>query len=103
MSIKAVLFDLDGTVLPLDQDEFTKGYFSILAKKVGPYGYETKKLVDAIWSGTTKMVENDGTKSNADAFWDRFAEIYGEEKRKDREPHQVGRTCSGRFRDVYGI
>ena len=26
MSIKAVLFDLDGTLLPLDQNEFIKGY-----------------------------------------------------------------------------
>ena len=25
--VKAVLFDLDGTLLPMDQDEFTKGYF----------------------------------------------------------------------------
>lgn len=34
--IKAILFDLDGTLLPMDQDEFTKGYFNLLAAKLAP-------------------------------------------------------------------
>ena len=38
MSITTVLFDLDGTLLPMDQDAFTKGYFKLLAKKLLPYG-----------------------------------------------------------------
>ena len=33
MKIKAILFDLDGTLLPMNQDEFTKAYFGALAKK----------------------------------------------------------------------
>lgn len=33
MKITTVLFDLDGTLLPMDNDEFTKGYFKLLAKK----------------------------------------------------------------------
>jgi len=31
MNLKYVLFDLDGTLLPMDQDLFTKHYFSLLA------------------------------------------------------------------------
>ena len=31
--IKNVLFDLDGTLLPMDMDEFTNGYFKFLVKK----------------------------------------------------------------------
>ena len=27
MKIKTVMFDLDGTLLPMDQDQFTKYYF----------------------------------------------------------------------------
>ena len=34
MNIKAVLFDLDGTLLPMDQDIFVKSYFGLLAKKL---------------------------------------------------------------------
>lgn len=34
--IKTVLFDLDGTLLPMDQEKFTKSYFKQLAKRVAP-------------------------------------------------------------------
>lgn len=33
MRIKAILFDLDGTLLPMDQEIFIKAYFGGLAKK----------------------------------------------------------------------
>ena len=79
MSITTVLFDLDGTLLPMDNDEFTKGYFKLLAAKMAPYGYESKELVDAIWAGTASMVKNDGSKSNEEAFWNTFSKIYGEQ------------------------
>lgn len=77
-TIKMVLFDLDGTLLPMDQDEFVKGYFGLLAKKCAPHGYEPKKLVDAVWAGTAAMVKNDGSRPNYDAFWAKMVEIYGE-------------------------
>jgi len=84
MSIKAVLFDLDGTLLPMDQDAFTKGYFKLLAKKVAPYQYKPQELIDAVWQGTAAMVQNDGTQSNEAAFWRRFAEIYGAKAMDDK-------------------
>lgn len=84
MNITTVLFDLDGTLLPMDQDKFTECYFKLLAVKAAPYGYEPKKLVSAIWQGTAAMVKNDGTKTNEDAFWDEFAAIYGKDKLCDR-------------------
>ena len=40
MTLKMVLFDLDGTLLPMVMDEFTGGYFKMLAEKLNPYGYE---------------------------------------------------------------
>ena len=48
--------DRDGTLLPMDQEAFTTGYFKFLAKKLAPYGYEPKSLVDAIWAGTAADV-----------------------------------------------
>ena len=77
MSIKVVLFDLDGTLLPMDQDVFVKAYFKGIAAKLAPYGYEPKALIDAIWAGTIKMIKNDGRRTNEEAFWDYFASIYG--------------------------
>ena len=86
MNITTVLFDLDGTLLPMDQDAFTTGYFRLLAKKLAPCGYEPKSLVDAIWAGTAAMVRNDGSRTNEQAFWQKFAAIYGEEKARADQP-----------------
>ena len=84
MKITTILFDLDGTLLPMDNDEFTKGYFKLLVKKLAPYGYEPQKLIDGIWSGTAAMVKNDGTKSNEQAFWEKFSEMFGEKALADK-------------------
>lgn len=83
MSIKAVLFDLDGTLLPMDQNQFVKAYFQLLAVKLAPRGYEPKQLVDAIWAGTAAMVKNTGRQNNEAAFWEKFTEIYGEKAKED--------------------
>ena len=77
MKLTTILFDLDGTLLPMDNDEFTRGYFKLLAAKMAPLGYEPKRLVDAVWTGTAAMVKNDGSRSNETAFWQAFGQIYG--------------------------
>ena len=83
--MKAVLFDLDGTLLPMDQEGFTKTYFKLLAAWLAPRGYDPMKLVDSIWKGTAAMVMNDGSCVNEEAFWHTFADIYGPESLKDKE------------------
>lgn len=83
MKTKVILFGLDGTLLPMDQDVFVKTYFGLLAKKLSNQGYEPNKLVESVWLGTKAMVKNDGKISNEEAFWNKFAEIYGEDARKD--------------------
>ena len=83
MSIKMILFDLDGTLLPMDQEVFVKTYFGLLAKKLAPYGYEPDKLIQAVWAGTGAMVKNDGKESNEERFWQTFAQVYGVDAKKD--------------------
>jgi len=83
MSITTILFDLDGTLLPMDQDEFTKAYFALLAKKAAGHGYDPQALVDGIWKGTAAMVKNDGSCLNEEAFWRAFCGIFGEKARLD--------------------
>ncbi len=83
MEIKNVLFDLDGTLLPMDMEEFTGGYFAMLTKKLAPRGYDPKQLIDAIWAGTAAMVKNDGNRTNEAAFWAKFAQIFGEKSLED--------------------
>ena len=83
MSIKAVLFDLDGTLLPMDQDVFIKDYFGRMAKKLAPYGYDPNILVKAIHAGMGAMVGNDGSCTNEEAFWNAFTSILGERAKED--------------------
>ena len=73
MSIKAVLFDLDGTLLPMDQEEFVKAYFGLLAKRLAPLGYESGRLYQVLWKGVAAMVQNDGSCVNEEVFWKVFA------------------------------
>ena len=83
--IKAVFFDLDGTLLPLNEDEFIKLYFGLLCKKMAPLGYIPEELVKVIWDGTKAMYMNDGSKTNEEVFWSVFEKYYGSEKLKDKQ------------------
>lgn len=102
MPLRYILFDLDGTLLPMDQNTFVQAYFKLLAQKLAPYGYDPQDLVDAIWKGTAAMVSNDGHWTNETAFWDRFSTLLGERSRKDQllfdeyyhqEFQQVRKVC----------
>lgn len=83
MKVKAVLFDLDGTLLPMDQDVFIREYLGRLAGKLAPLGYDPKALISAIWAGTAAMVKNDGSRSNEAVFWAYFCGVFGENARQD--------------------
>ena len=100
--ITTYLFDLDGTLLPMDQEVFTTAYFKLLAAKIAPRGYDPEKLVAGIWEGTAAMVQNDGSRTNEEAFWKKFAGIFGEKVLEDKplfedfyqnEFNDVARVC----------
>lgn len=84
MKLTTILFDLDGTLLPMDQDVFIKAYMKGLCEKTAPLGYDPQKLVEAVWKGTGAMVKNDGSARNEDVFWKAFAGIFGESALKDK-------------------
>ena len=83
MSIKVVLFDLDGTLLPMDQDTFIKAYLGGMAKKLAPHGYNPDELVKAVYAGMKAMTTNDGSCTNEEAFWAAFTGLLGEKVRED--------------------
>ena len=78
MAITTVLFDLDGTLLPQDQDVFLKSYFRHLVKKLASHGYDPDLTVKAIWRCTEAMIKNDGSCTNEQAFWRDFAKMCGD-------------------------
>ena len=79
--LTTILFDLDGTLLPMEQEPFIKLYFGLLAKTCIPLGLPKEKLIPAIWTGTEAMVKNDGAVLNHDRFWDAFAAAMGDHVR----------------------
>lgn len=84
MSIKAVLFDLDGTLLKMDQEEFAKSYFKYLVKHLAPKGYEPDKLLKVLWLGIKAMATNDGSCSNEEVFWKVFTQAFGDKSIEDK-------------------
>ena len=101
--IDTVLFDLDGTLLPMNQDYFVKTYMGLLARTLAPRGYEPKQLVSAVWQGVGAMVRSDPALRNEDAFWACMADIYGPQVRADlpafdsfyRNEFQLARSAVG--------
>lgn len=83
MSITTVLFDLDGTLLPMDQDRFAEAYVKGLTFAAEPAGYSPMILSTAIVAGTAAMVKNDGEKTNEEVFWDTLERTYGESVKDD--------------------
>ncbi|MBO5715107.1 MAG: HAD family hydrolase [Clostridia bacterium] len=80
---KLILFDLDGTLLPMDLDVFTKAYFYALVKKLAQLGLpasteeEQKALASAVWVATGAMMKNDGSCTNEERFFSVFEKLLG--------------------------
>ena len=101
MSIKAILFDLDGTLLPMEQDDFVKAYVGGLVKVSASLGYDGVKMAEAIMRGTAAMVKNTGEKTNEEVFWDFIFDIV--DKNIDKGMYdEFYRTDFQRVKDVCG-
>lgn len=66
---KDIFFDLDGTLLGMDEEKFLHLYFKYLLG----FAYKNNLVnlsVDLIEEGTAAMVLNDGSKTNEEMFWE---------------------------------
>ncbi|HZJ89619.1 MAG TPA: HAD family hydrolase [Bacilli bacterium] len=84
MNDKIILFDLDGTLLPMEQDYFLTSYLKLIGNEMAAHGYDPHELVSVIMQGTEKMLQNDGNKTNEEVFWEYFVSVYGERARLDQ-------------------
>jgi FMN phosphatase YigB (HAD superfamily) len=82
--LKAVLFDLDATLLPMDQDAFIRCYFKYLCEKFVPMGYDKDLLVNGMWSAINAMFNNNGTSLNEKVFWQELSKQCGERVFNDK-------------------
>lgn len=83
--MNTILFDLDGTLLPMDMQEFTEKYFRLIAQTMYENKRDGKQIVQAILKATMAMVSNDGSNSNEALFWKVFSEAT-QISRKEIEP-----------------
>ena len=83
--LKAILFDLDGTLLPMDQNVFAKTYFLKLLEYNAPLGYMPDRFMAGMKAGIGAMVANDGSRTNHEAFWAAFSAVCGKDMPNDRE------------------
>lgn len=81
--MKAVFFDLDGTLLRINEKRFAECYLFLLAKKLKPYGYDPDLLVKSIMDGLKSMMLNDSGLTNEEVFWNSFEKTFP----KSREKH----------------
>jgi HAD superfamily hydrolase (TIGR01549 family) len=75
--VNTVLFDLDGTLLPMDQDVFVQAYVKELGLKAPALGFEAQRLVEVVLKGAAVMAANDGTITNEERFWQLFLGVFG--------------------------
>ena len=75
--LKAVLFDLDDTLLGNDMDRFLPGYFGLLGKFAEKY-LPRDQFLQELLASTEAMIRNvDPTVSNRDVFWQTFEQRTG--------------------------
>lgn len=75
--LKAVLFDLDDTLLHNNMDTFLPRYFRLLTRKMAPL-IPPQKLIESIMASTERMMAPDHPdRTNEEVFWADFEQRVG--------------------------
>ena len=98
--IDTILFDLDGTLVRFNQDEFISTYFKELSKVFIKLGLDAEKACKAVWAGTKAMVLNDGSALNIRKFWGAFSEFMGIEGEQLKE---VEAACDSFYSNEFNV
>lgn len=107
--MKAILFDLDGTLLPLNFDSFMRAYFRLLAPHLEEW-YKPDEIAPWILRATKHVVENENSRltneekfrhalfgnrsDHADTLWPIFERFYQnsfDELRIHTQPTEIAR------------
>lgn len=77
MQLKAILFDLDDTLLENNMDRFLERIFQLLSSYVQAF-IDPAKFIDELMVGTQAMIQNDDRSlTNKEIFWDVFCRRTG--------------------------
>ena len=67
-----LIFDIDGTLLPLSQEAFTNEFVRLVSERLCPDPDCGPRIPEYIMRCAEAVVRNDGTMSNDDRFWTRM-------------------------------
>ena len=68
------LFDLDGTLLTIETEQFLKYYFGALSSEFEDLCNKQEDFIKLLMDSTEQMIINDGSRSNQQAFMEAFME-----------------------------
>ena len=63
-----ILFDLDGTLLQMDNDDFLERYTEVIGNYFERLGYNRDEFLNTYNSGFYHMIKNDGGQTNEEVF-----------------------------------
>lgn len=79
------LFDLDGTLLNIEVGEFLKYYFGALSQKFSDLCESQDQFIKVLSKSTEKMIKNDGSRTNQQAFMEDFMQRIGITEKKEAQ------------------
>jgi HAD superfamily hydrolase (TIGR01549 family) len=79
------LFDLDGTLLTIETEEFLKHYFGALSSEFKDLFEEQSDFINLLMASTQKMIKNDGSSSNQQVFMEDFMKKIDIDKQSEAE------------------
>lgn len=75
--ITTVLFDLDGTLIGMDQDAFIRLYFDTVLDRLAALGYGRSEMYELLEQSIRATKTNDGAVTNEVRFWQTFDGLSG--------------------------
>lgn len=75
---KTLFFDLDGTLLPINMDNFIEKYFKLLSGHFADL-YDPQYFIQVVNKATEYMIKNNGEQTNQEAFTEMFFELINQE------------------------
>ena len=82
--LKAVFFDLDGTLLYMDEPKFLEIYFREMKRWMADHGKDADKFIEGTIAGTRAMLKNDGSVTNEVTFWQNLEGVWGKASGEDK-------------------
>lgn len=77
--MKAVFFDLDGTLLFVEINSYMEEYVRKVTKKFATKGYNPQEFAKKFWDASMDLLQCDGSRLCSEAFWESYCKLFGKD------------------------